>query len=93
MRAVKEAIADQCAPYYTNIDKNRTDRKAAAIKAIAKLVLESKLECSASGKYAYACGETWSKADAYAGAAFEVRAARSRIAEHGDVCKCMQFAA
>lgn len=57
------------------------------ISAIAELVLESKIECDASGKYAYACGAGWAAAKSFAGAAYEAYAAAWVDVDTGD-CDC-----
>ena len=57
------------------------------ISAIAELVLQSKIECNASGKYAYACGSTWAAAKSFAGAAYEAYAAAWVDVDTGD-CNC-----
>ena len=73
---------------YAKRYKNR-EQKDLYIKAIAKLLIESKLKCETSGKYAIACASSWAGAYSFAGAAFEAYA--SAWADSGtdlDKCHC-----
>ena len=57
--------------YCKPLDVAEPDWMEDKLGAMATLLLESKLECTTSGKYAYGCGGTWSSAESYAGAAAE----------------------
>ena len=52
----------------------KKEQKDLYIKAVATLLLQSKLKCEASGKYALACASSWASAYSFAGAAFEAYA-------------------
>lgn len=58
------------------------------ISAIATLLLESKISCTASGKYAYACASTWAGAKSFAAAAFEAYATAWVDVQTSSTCKC-----
>ena len=57
------------------------------IQAIAKLLIESKLKCDTSGKYAIACASSWAGAYSFAGAAFEAYAS-AWVDSGTDLDKC-----
>jgi hypothetical protein len=59
------------------------------IQAVATLLLESKLKCSTTGKYALACASSWAGAYSFAGAAYEAYAAAWADASNDLYhCKC-----
>ena len=63
--------------------------KDGKIKAVAELLLESKLKCDTSGKYAIACARSWAGAYSYAAAGFEAYAAAWADGSNRlDECKC-----
>ena len=63
------------------------DQYHGKISAIAELLIQSKLTCTATGSYAYACGGTWAHATSFAGAAYEAYAAAWADASSGH-CDC-----
>ena len=60
---------------YSYPEKYRnTSQKDVSIQAIAALLIESKLKCDTSGKYALACASSWAGAYSFAGAGLEAYA-------------------
>jgi hypothetical protein len=59
------------------------------IQAVASLLLQSKLKCETSGKYALACASTWAGAYSFAGAAYEAYAsAWADVSNDLSHCNC-----
>ena len=60
--------------YSYNGTYRKKEQKYLYIKAVATLLLQSKLMCETDGKYALACASSWAGAYSFASAAFEAYA-------------------